>query len=846
MGRGEHCQLCLWLGGHVWRPGIRFRHRRARRDIPLCRKDELYTHALKRLALILLFASPAYGGVLPEGTKSEELSDFSGGLNTSIPSHKLDKKFSPYLRNVIIDNGKIERPNGYITLGSSRTLSKVTGIFPFVQEDGTTKFLVTDSSITLQTTDFNSWIIVSSASNTGSLLTWMQVRNKMWGFNGVDTVLTWDGTTRNFLNGFGTNPNVPKFKYGAYYQDRVWGFGIQNAASDMYFTSTISTDGVIIAPDDSRAWPAINNLHVGQGDGQIGTALWTYQGLLRAGKERSIYTIYGNTPSSYNPRKEESSVGVISNESVVVMDGKTHLLHVDGVYQNVDRISDLIEPDIEAINKGVTNNLQNTWETQADFNRGQFVYGTTVTATGMLQPGFSSVYVNHSIFSVFSALPSTGQVQIPNTGGDSAFGTILSTETIPSTFLGYVGPVILWASCYNTVSGSPPFGAPINCNATFTTTIKNNRTGETTAFSDTKNFPALGYHQIAMYNPTYPQNGTLFTGDDIVNSNLQMKIHVDAFSSDPNDIFLVYPSTEPGLANVQLYPGTTGQYVSDVATLTSVTAWGNFNSDRNTNGGAVSYYIRTSTSVVNISTQVWVAIGPGSIINAPTINNFIQWASTLAGVALLTSSTDTATTIDNVTISHSEGQTSIARAFAAEWKNRYWLAVTTTSDSTRRLIYIKSKITNDTPNAWMALEGIPVSCFARTASTFYGGSVSTGSVFRLDYGTNYGGVAIVSIYETPDLLLGVNYFDKQILKYFVDGEYEPGTTLTVGTSINGGSFSNKSVSTSGSGRYSKELLGVAKKAKTVRLRFSNSDLDSAFALNGAAILYQEQPVNKDQ
>src|SRR3990167_9678041 len=248
---------------------------------------------MKRWFFFIFLSGICQASSLPPETQITMIDDVSGGLFTNYSGDKILSSFSPNLKNVFIDNGRIESINGFITVGSSRTLVRVDGIFPFFQESGDTRFIVTDSSIVLDTADFNSWVFVSSGLNTGVLTRCIQVRNKMWCSNGSDAVFTWDGTNKVNLNGIGTTPNVPKFKYMAYWQNRVFGLNTTGDGSSLDFSAIASTDGVKIAPDDSRAWPTTNNLSVGRGDGQIGTALWVKDGQLRVGKERSIYTIYG-------------------------------------------------------------------------------------------------------------------------------------------------------------------------------------------------------------------------------------------------------------------------------------------------------------------------------------------------------------------------------------------------------------------------------------------------------------------------------------------------------------------------------------------------------------------------
>lgn len=793
---------------------------------------------MKKLFLIIAVALAtvrAWGSNISDTVQQQLIQDFSGGLNTSVPSHKLDTKFSPYMRNVFIDNGKIERVPGFVTLGSSGALNKITGISPFVRENGQTTFLVTDSSITIETTgDFKSWIFVSSGSNTGGLLTWMQVRNKMWGFNGLDSVMTWDGTTKTNLNGLGTTPNVPKFRYGAYYQDRVFGLGIPNGASDLYFTSTITTDNVIIAPDDARAWPPINATFVGRGDGQIGTALWIYQGLLRAGKEQSIYTIYGDNPSNYLPRKEQANIGVVSNESVRIQDGQSHFLGQTGVYRDVQRISDTILPDIMNINKGATNIIENSWDTQINLSRGQF-FGSTATPDGFLTQSPSSAAVN----SISASVPINNFIQINDTTTpQTGFAVIVPTFTVPPSFLGFPRQMSVWIkkndaafcsagggnrvlefSFYNSASGQFFIAGNIN-----TASIG-------TSFSQITTDLSVNYQDFPI------------SGSDINSGKISVNLSTVTNISQPNCVFSIYPTTDAASASILLDPYRSFQYISDITTFSLLTAWGNFDSINNTNGGTINFYERTSTSVVNITTQTWKVVSPGAIVSEPTINKFFQWATTMTiPDRNFIGDNNMSPTIDNVTQDHIEGQASDARPFAMDWLNRYWLAVTTTSDYTKRVIYVKSKISNATPDAWMPIEGPPVDCFAKAGNIFYAGSASTNSIYRLDFGTNFDGQPINSIYDTPDLPLASFFFDKLIAKYLIDGAKSTGGTMTIGSSLNGADFINSTYSITGTGRYNQIIEGVTRPVRTLRLRLQNKETDIGLGIYNVDILYEPTKV----
>lgn len=807
---------------------------------------------MKKVLLFLLMATPLHAVIVPKDATTEYLTDQSGGLNSNEPSHKLKSNFSPYMRNVFVDNGKLERVGGFVIAGSSFTLQKVTGIYPYVKEDGTTKFLVTDSSITLQTSDFNTWVLVSSASNTGAVLRWTQVRNKMWGHNGIDFVRVWDDTTLTILNGNPnplavSTPNVPKFKYLAYDLNRVWGLNAPAAASDMYFTSVISTEARILAPDDYLAWPVINAISVGAGDGQVGTALWVYDGQLRIGKERSIYTRYGDSPTNFNVRKEEASVGVASQDSVVVMDGKSHFVGQDGIYKNVNRISDLIVPDFEAINKDTQKVLRNTWETQSDFAKGQF-WGTTVTVSGLVEPTSTTFYANR--------LPAGQSIPVDQLGntrfqGGSAvqftqFYSIVSSETTGS-LIAYPQSITIYCRLLNN-------GGPATIDMVFRNKVSKQEMRLRKSVANTGLFQAVTWSRGDSDNPVVNPPPAYFTSEDMssttfqgmANSSftIQITTAVD-LNSGSGGIFDIQYATQVGGADIIMAMATTGQYMSEVSTLASVTAWGNFSSVFTANGGLVNYYYRTSTSVVNISTQLWSSVTPGVILNAPLINNYIQWASTISS---LTTDPSMSSNIDNVTIDHIEGGGAINRPFAVSWKNRYWLATSTTSDQVKSLIYVKSMVSNATPDAWMPVEGIDIRAFGKNGDTLYGGSSSTGTVYRLDFGTNYNGVAIKSIYDFPDMVMDSPYFDKALSMFVIDGEKSIGASLNFQYSLNQRSFTSKSFSISGTGRYSKLITGVADNGsfKTLRVRLENSQLDSTFIVYNLGIIYSPTSVLTDK
>ncbi len=332
-----------------------------------------------------------------------------------------------------------------------------------------------------------------------------------------------------------------------------------------------------------------------------------------------------------------------------------------------------------------------------------------------------------------------------------------------------------------------------------------------------------------------------FTAAEVAGSSITIAISTGALAPQgQTDEFDFYTSTTLGAAQITMVPATsTGQFVSEIATATTITVWGSFNAVSQTNGGTVNYFFRSATSPVNIAGATWAAISPGTIIGASTANLNYQWASTMTQTV-----GNSSPFLDYITIDHVEGSGSLTRAVGIQWKNRYWLAVSTESSGNLTLLYIKAKITNSNPDAWVACDGINIRSIARFNNNLYGGSATAGQIYRLDYGTNYNGSNFTSFYETRDMLLNSanpynTFLEKSQVQYLVDVQKNGGGSMLVGTSANSGSYTNISVDLSGNGRLFKSLynLSTPYTGFWFRYHFENSDLDKNWQLNRFGVVY---------
>lgn len=805
---------------------------------------------MKKLLFVLLFIpSIMLAEVLPKNSRLDIYDNFVGGLDSRDEPHKLKNNQSPYLRNVLIDDGEIKTVNGFIVLGSTGTLSKVNTIFEYIKTDGTRNFLVSDSSVVLATSDFSNYTLIKANLNNNYKLGCIQVEDKSWCSNGNDAVFTFDGSTVVVLDGntYGSlkTPNVPKFKYLSYWQNRVWGFGIPTNSSYLGYSAIQSTDTVPVAisPDNENAWNNPNFfLDVDKGDGTQPTFMRVYRGQLYVGKERGISAILGNDDISYADVKVVKDYGFLNNDSVVELD---NLLvgygSDDGIYKfdgrNMNIFSDHIRPDVEAFINNVGKNVVLNWDSQSDFTRGSLV-GSTATGSGFLTVNFSTY--------VLVSTPAQGDVtnqylsMLLNTGTTSTNFVTITTDTanpakwyqlssgaIPNSDSYFPYHIVFWVRSDN--ASSEPSGK-------VAVTLRNLRTRSTAYYEQTGVSGINPVSSWAEFAVPFAGNSGIkelfFTGDDILNGNFQVRVEVadTCGAGSPNCRFDLRYSSVGSL--MFLKDSQIAEYRSDISTAVNISAWGNFNSVFNNQGGNISFAYRVSTSLVNITTYPFMPISPGAVIGSSVSNNYIQWLSTLTF-----NSTSSLVYIDNVQINYNQGGSNDVNPIGVSWKGRYWLAVTTTASGTTNLIYVKSRNSSDYPDGFTVLEGINIKSLWRSSDYLYAGASTSGIIYRLDYGTNYNGRPIIAIYETNETNFSAPFFEKQLVSYFIDIDKQTNGEITLGTQINNRSYGNYNLNINGSGRLVRHLAYPNSYGNSFRFRFTSSVLDQVMKINNFGVVY---------
>ena len=790
-----------------------------------------------------MMASPLIAASLPDDTKLVEFNDFSSGMNTQRAKHKLGIKESPMIRNAYVDDQPLSLVGrrGMSLSVSTPTLSKINFGFEQVFDDGSRKLYVSDSSRVFVTSDLTNFTVVKNTMTPTAKLNAVAGRGFVLFTNGVDAPFISSGLAGIALDGTNGFPNVPRGKYAAYYQERFFLYNTTANSSALHFQSLTSTDGFVLSPFEVRAWPIINQLNVGQGDGSNGSALDVFKGQLQAHKgSKSIFTLYGTDETNYFLRKTNSDSGASNQESVAQADGTSYYFAKDGVNgfdsQNSIRISDDIFPDMELVVGNLESIQSNTWDTQSDYSVAySSFYQTTATLAGNLGVDITTFGVNS-----VGAFPSGATNFIVVDASDlTNYAVLRPTQTLAPGKDWELFGVTFWARAYG--GGNAP---RIKAKNTRTGAVARTR-GQTVAGVNGQEYKIVeGYGNNDTYveiESGYP----VWTTADLTNGNLQIQIE------GTGNKFDVFSPTDTAYGEIVFIPVSTGNYISQLTTITTLTSWGTFDSAYVQDIGNIQFYVRGATAANRIENSTWVSVMSGNNVPIPITNNYFQWASSISVKSNAYSGPRGSTfspispLIDSVDIEHNEGGSADTIPRSVEWKKRFLMLCSTEPTGTISTIWVKSKITNSKPNAWTKFTF--ANDYFRSIFKFndnlYLGSGSSGKIYRFDYGTNDNGSPIEFYYETPEVSMDKIWFKKNQLEYLIEADQVSNATLVIKTAVEDNDFSTNTVNVdlNGDGTLIKSIKStyIPKIGRSFTYGLQNNELDKSMRIHTFGIFYQD-------
>lgn len=797
------------------------------------------------IVLLSLVATPVIAASLPDDTKLLEFNDFSSGMNTQRAKHKLSMKESPMITNAYVDDQPLSLVGrrGMTLSVSTPTLSKINFAFEQVFDDGSRKLYVSDSSRVFVTSDLTNFTVVKNTVTPTAKLNAVSGRGFVLFTNGVDAPFVSSGLPARVMDGTNGTPNLPRGKYAAYYQERFFLYNTTANSSALHFQSLTSTDGYVLASFDPRAWPVVNQINVGQGDGANGSALDLFKGQLQAHKgNKSIFTLYGTDETNYFLRKTNSDSGASNQESVAQVDGTEYYFAKDGVngfdLQNSIRISDDIFPDMETVNSNLTNIQSDNFETQSDYSVAfSSFYQTTATPAGFLGVDITTVGVN-----TVGAYPGD-TLRVPlGPGSFTNYASISATQTIPSGKQWEFFGATYWAYKESGGGATTPL-----------VWVKNNRTGNVArtrddgTIDDGSELIRLGYGDNESYvviETGYP----IWTSEDLMNGNVHVRLENTSLGT-----ISVFLPTNTAHGELVFVPVSTGSYISALTTVTTITDWDKFDAVSQDNGGSVQFYFRASTAVSTIVNSTFVPITSGNDIPFSQTQNYYNWGATISIKSNaysgprgpLGSFTPITPLIDSVFVNHNEGGVSDTFPKSVEWKKRFMMLCSTEASGTVSTIWVKSKITNSKPNAWtkFTFQNDYFRSIFKFNDNLYLGSGSSGKIYRFDYGTNDNGSPIEFYYETPEVSMDKMWFKKNQYEYLIEADQVQDATLVIRTAVENTDFSTNTINVdlSGTGTLVKSLKSpyLPKIGRSFTYGLYNNELDKSMRIHTFGIFYQD-------
>lgn len=807
----------------------------------------------------------------------DEVYDQWGSLNTAVEPTKLQKQHTPRAINCLPDEkpGSILTGPGYTKVGDLPSGNPCRFMYTFTKSDGTSIVLVSDNATVWKTVDFVTFTSLITGLSSSFQLRAITVRNKVWLTNGNDSVRTYDGTSVVVLDGTASTPNVPKGKFIALWQERVWVGDIPNSRSGVRFSALVDTSGNDIAPDNSAAWPTSNEIQYGQDDGDVLCGLKEYRGVLHAFKAFSIYRTDGYDEFTYNPTRTTATTGCRIMESIQERDNLLEFIGKDGVYEfdgvKTDKVSDAIESvdlsqfSFSNIQQTTASSRTKIWTSQADFTGGTL---TNVTATRLVDSVVIDGYTYAADY-VPNSDPDNPWTRSGNTGStnESVASGILTMTTVTSTQAGFPSSGQTFTRNESGLSNSNGTRMKIRARITSNNTtydklfiliddgtryvILNIYGGQiwvgdtggniTSYVMDTTS--AYHVYELKVEGSTayVYVDGTLRITQSLSNGSLgTKKVAFGLNESHPVGVSNTGTVTVD-YVSVSFLTNGTAEWLSDIYHITdTISSWGAFQTDEVLNSGTITYYIRGGTSSVNCAAASWTAITSGATIGLATSAVYVQVK------AVFVPASETSPELDDITINWSTGTagTSSTQGVASiVWENRYWLAGALVGSTYNNALILRGKRVYGGP--WIRLSGFNILAMCAYNGELYGAKSDSDDIVKLDTGYNLNGSALDSTWETRDEVGGPDeIFIKRWPLIIIAGQRKGNYNLTVDVSTDGGTTFpvalQKTISLSGTGRFQQELRYGSLMGKQLRVRVRTNGVDQPFEVSSIRMFWKKK------
>lgn len=299
-------------------------------------------------------------------------------------------------------------------------------------------------------------------------------------------------------------------------------------------------------------------------------------------------------------------------------------------------------------------------------------------------------------------------------------------------------------------------------------------------------------------------------------------------------------STEQGLTTIDavgfVARSTGGVVLSIVNHANTITSWGPFVANDQTNGGTIVYYTRASTNAfaVTSTTPAWVAQTKSATVAAST-GTYMQARADFS----LTAATQ-AVTLNDFTFNWTEGSAS-DKMYGTYFKNGIWFSVSIgTSATTNNRIFRYDLLSN----LW-TLYDIPANGFLTYNNNLYFAGPSTGVVYQ--FGNNVyadNGTSINSYWKSKPFFGDSPFTDKDLrLASWYIAE-DSGTTLSLTYTLNESTTVSRTLSLFDARRnviQNNWNFPLGSVATNFNVQFGDNSMNPPWEVFGGALYFVPRP-----
>ena len=693
-------------------------------------------------------------------------------FNSTISGHSLDTNGSTDLRNTATTLG-FTPPNFYIVGGAGPQFSVTAPSAPVTSNTGPAiqaLWTYTDATnVTWQIARSSSQLTANNLAGTSVVVATVSANNIVGEVNAfgnayfVDQtqgVYFWNGISSTFVAG------SPKGSIITQFHGRLWvsGLAVPNGNqlySSGYFAGTTWTTG--LNPTDPV------QLSIGLQDNFDNiTAEYVYLDTLYVFKHSSIFALYGFDQTSFQISQLTQECGCLDGGSIQTYASGLKFVSLRGVESfdgyTCKRISDPIKNKIDPAISVRSFSSQSWVQSQTtDWTAGTIVsLDTTTYAPAIALDNPSQNIPNGSFENSFSSWTAqTGWTTSGSVTGSFQYQFSCANGCLNCSAFnggGTLSPsdgsfMALSSETYSSASSSMSIQVVYSTNTSSVIVSQNYFLTGTTGFisqsTTTLAIPSSAYGNSVQIIITDGVGSTLtsipytITGTSI-SFVVGAVVNGSANATCSTTSGTIYWVVDAINMNVGIISFSSGTFQSQIHSIGSITNWGNFSvQDSLSNGGAISFSVCSSTNSNMSAPFSCAAQTPNSQISIST-GTYVQWYATFT----VTSATQTPT-LNSATVQWF-AQSLVIPMTSTVWDNRYWLALTTTTqDSANDAVLVL-----DQAGAWAVFDIHAGGLTQYKNSLYHGDSLATGNIYLDNQGFSDNGFPINAYVRTRTFGLG--------------------------------------------------------------------------------------------